>query len=155
MKVTTAAILKAIKRDHEKENLSIKAIAAKYEIGSSTAANAIKAVDLADFERLQKERSAKNTTARRSRKAVKANNDKQVEAAAEKVKDLGYAYTPKQAKQKIDAALALAELNNERLDTIASLLVGDNDGGDNLVSRVYRLESKTLLGLVRRFLARF
>lgn len=150
MKITTNAVLKSIKRDYEKENLSIKALAKKYEIGNATAANAVKAADLEDFNRLQRERSAKNTEQRRARKAAKQHNEKQVEKAAEKVKDLGYAYTPKQVKGHIDALLLHVANLEDRVQTLSSLLV---ESDDNIVSRIYRLEGKK--GWLRRFLDRF
>lgn len=146
MKITTNAVLNSIKRDYKKEKLSIKAIAKKYEIGNATAANAVKAVDLADFNRLQQERSTKNTQQRRARK----HNTKQVEVAAEKLKASADTYTPKQTKAYIDALqLHVANLE-DRIQTLSSLLV---ESDDNLVTRIYKLEGRR--GAVRRFLDRF
>ena len=111
----------------------------------------LKAADLEDFNRLQRERSAKNTEQRRARKAAKQHNEKQVEKAAEKVKDLGYAYTPKQVKQLIDGLVEHTNNLEDRLQTLTSLVVANPE--DNLVTRVYRLEGKK--PLLRRFLDKF
>lgn len=142
--------LKDIKQRNTKGE-SQKAIAKQYGISPTTVSFAIRAHSVAEFKKLLKERTDKEVAARRDRKAAKKQNDKAQEKAAEKVKDLGYAYTPKQVKQLIDGLVEHTNNLEDRVQTLTSLVVANPE--DNLVSRVYRLEGKK--SLLRRFLDKF
>lgn len=135
---------------NDKKAMSITAIAKKYGIGYAAAKNASESKSLSEFRRRMETYNANEAKANKARRAAKRNNEGQKAKAAEKVKDLGYAYTPAQVKQKIDALERHAANLEERLQTVVSLLI---ESDDNVVTRLYRLESRK--GLVRRFLERF
>lgn len=145
-----ANALKDIKAKNRAGN-SQKQLANQYGVSPTTIGFVIKANSVAEFKKLLKERTDKEVAARRDRKAAKKQNDKAQVKAAEKVKDLGYAYTPKQVKQLIDGLVAHTDNLEERVQTLTSLVVANPE--DNLVSRVYRLEGKK--SLLRRFLDKF
>ena len=145
-----ANALKDIKAKNRAGN-SQKQLATQYGVSPTTIGFVIKANSVAEFKKLLKERTDKEVSARRDRKAAKKQNDKAQEKASEYVKDLGYAYTPKQVKQFIDGLLAHNESLEERVQTLTSLVVANPE--DNLVSRIYRLEGKK--SLLRRFLDKF
>lgn len=145
-----AKALKDIKQKNRQGN-SQKQLAVQYGVSPTTIGFVVKANSVAEFKKLLKERTDKEVAARRDRKAAKKQNDKAQEKAAEKVKDLGYAYTPKQVKQLIDGLVEHCNNLEDRVQTLTSLVVANPE--DNLVSRVYRLEGKK--PLLRRFLDKF
>lgn len=144
-----ANALKDIKSRNKKGD-GQKKIAKEYNVSPTTISFAIRANSVAEFKKLLKERTDKEVAARRDRKAAKKQNDKAQEKAAEKVKDLGYAYTPKQVKQLIDGLVEHVNNLEERLQTVTSLLITSDD---NVVSRLYKLEGKK--SWLRRFLEKF
>lgn len=145
-----AAALKDIKDKNRKGN-SQKQLATQYGVSPTTIGFVIKANSVAEFKKLLKERTDKEVAARRTRKAAAKQNDKAKAVATEKVKDLGYAYTPKQVKQFIDGLIEHTANLEERVQTLTSLVVANPE--DNLVTRVYKLEGKK--PLLRRFLDKF
>ncbi len=145
-----ATAIKDIKEKNRQGN-SQKALAGTYGVSPTTIGFAIRANSVAEFKKLLKERTDKEVAARRDRKAAKKQNDKAKAVATEKVKDLGYAYTPKQVKQLIDGLVEHTNNLEERVQTLTSLVVANPE--DNLVTRVYKLEGKK--PLLRRFLDKF
>lgn len=145
-----ANALKDIKTRNKKGD-GQKKIAKEYNVSPTTISFAIRANSVAEFKKMLKERTDKEVAARRDRKAAKKQNDKAQDVAAEKVKSLGYAYTPKQVKQLIDGLVEHTNNLEERVQTLTSLVVANPE--DNLVTRVYKLEGKK--PLLRRFLDKF
>lgn len=135
---------------NDKKTMSITAIARKYGIGYAAAKNACESKSLSEFKRRMISYNANEAKAAAARRKAKKNNEGAKQKAAEKVADLGYAYTPAQVKQKIDQLQKHAANLEERLQTVVSLLI---ESDDNVVSRIYRLEKRK--GFIRRFLERF
>lgn len=154
VQLLNAVDLQQIKNANRKEGKGLKAIAKQYGISYGAAKCAVESKNVNHFKQLLKEYNRKENEAAKARRANKRQNTKAQEKAAEEVKSLGYAYTPAEVKKKLDAVTALAESDNERLNTVVSLLVGgDGENEDNVITRLTRLENRK--GIVRRFLDKF
>lgn len=152
VQLLNAVDLQEIKNANRKDGKGLKVIAKEYGISYGAAKCAVASKNVNDFKRLLAEYNRKENEAAKDRRTAKKRTAKaeELKAAAPEGSDLGYAYTPKQVKLKLDAVTRLAESDNERLDTVVQLLI---TSPDNLVTRIAKLEGRK--GLLRRFLDRF
>ena len=141
--------LQQIKSDNE--TMSRTKLAKKYGISYAAAKNAVDARNLKDFKtRMANYNKVEAAAAANRRNAKKQNTKAQEKAGAKVVENAQDVYTPQQAKVLIDSLRKHTANLEDRVQTISSLLV---ESDDNVVTRLYRLETKR--GIVRRFLERF
>ena len=139
--------LMQVRNMHKKDGKSITAIAKEIKRGQETVKNMVNSKSLSEFRRLQAQRSERE----KARKQAKRQNTASVKKTAEEIiNSAKQTYSKREVKTLIDGLLRHTNSLEERLQTIVSLLI---EADDNLVTRVYRLESKK--GKLRRFLERF